>query len=63
VKKLSVGLSTNFIVLEYQRQYAAAESEALQSLINYNMTVSKINRILFRTFEAYNIKFKDFLNK
>jgi outer membrane protein TolC len=60
-KKLSVGLSTNFIVLEYQRQYAAAESDALQSLINYNMTISKINRILFRTFDAYNIKFKDFI--
>jgi len=62
-KKLSVGLSTNFQVLTYQRQYAAAQTNALQSIINYNQTLAKINKILARTFKTYNIKFKDFLKE
>ncbi len=60
-KKLSVGLSTNFQVLTYQRQYATAQTNALQSIINYNQTLAKINKILARTFKTYDIKFKDFL--
>lgn len=59
-KKLSVGLSTNFIVFDYQRQYANAQTQALRSIINYNLTRAKINKILARTFEAYEIKFKEF---
>jgi len=33
-KKLSVGLSTNFQVLQYQQQYAAAQTQLLRSTIN-----------------------------
>jgi outer membrane protein TolC len=62
-KRLNVGLSTNFIVLDYQRQYADAETQALRSVIDYNMTLAKINRTLARTLKVYDIKFKDFLKK
>lgn len=62
-KKLSVGLSTNFVVLDYQRQYANAQTQALQSVINYNLTLARINKILARTFNVYDIKFDDFINK
>jgi len=62
-KRLSVGLSTNFIVLDYQRQFADAETQSLRSVIDYNMTLARINRILARTFNVYDIKFKDFLEK
>lgn len=62
-KKLSVGLSTNFIVLDYQRQYANAQTLALQSFVNYNLTLARINRILGRTFAVYDINFEDFINK
>ena len=61
-KKLSVGLSTNFIVLDYQRQYANAQTQALRSVIDYNLTMARINRILARTFNVYDIKFDDFIN-
>ncbi|MDQ1352936.1 MAG: TolC family protein [Acidobacteriota bacterium] len=61
-KKLSVGLSTNFVVLEYQKQYATAQTQALQSVINYNLTLARINRILARTLNVYDIKFDDFIN-
>lgn len=61
-KRLAVGLTTNFIVLDYQRQYASAETQALRSTIDYTMTLARINRILARTFDVYDIKFKDFMN-
>jgi outer membrane protein TolC len=62
-KRLNVGLSTNFIVLDYQRQYANAETQALRSVIDYNMTLARINRTLGRTLKAYDIKFKDLVEK
>jgi outer membrane protein TolC len=60
-KKLSVGLSTNFEVLQYQQQYAAAQTQLLRSTINYALTQAKIKRILNRTFKAYDIKFEEVL--
>lgn len=60
-KRLSVGLSTNFIVLDYQRQYADAQTQALRSVIEYTMTRARINRTLARTLNVYDIKFKDFI--
>lgn len=62
-KKLSVGLSTNFQVLNFQRDYANAQTNALKSTIDYNLSIAKLNKILVRTFEYYHIKFKDFLKK
>ncbi len=60
-KRLSVGLSTNFEVLSYQRQYATAQTQSLGSVIDYTMTLARINQILARTFDVYGIKFKDFI--
>jgi len=60
-KKLLVGLSTNFQVMEYQRDVAQAQVNDLQSRINYGLTLAKLNKILVRTFKAYNIKLKDFI--
>lgn len=61
-KKLSVGLSTNFQVLNFQRDYANAQTNALRSIIDYNLSIAKMNKILARTFDYYHIKFTDFLN-
>lgn len=62
-RKLAVGLSTNFQVLTYQGQYADAQTLLLRSTINYILSLARINRILNRTFKAYDIKFSDFLEK
>jgi outer membrane protein TolC len=59
-KKLSVGLSTNFNVQEYQRQLADAETSYLRSVINYNLTLARLNQVLARTFKAHDIKFADY---
>ena len=59
-KKLSVGMSTNYQVLSYQRDFASAQSNALQSAINYNLTLARIHRIIGGTLTQHNIKFSDF---
>jgi len=56
-KKLSVGLSTNYQVLNYQRDFANAQTNSLKSVVDYMMTIAKINRALGRTFQVYKISF------
>jgi outer membrane protein TolC len=60
-KKLSVGLSTNFQVLQYQEQYAGAQTQLLRSTINYVLTTARINQVLNRTLKFYDLKFKNIL--
>jgi outer membrane protein len=62
-KKLSVGLSTNYLVLQYQRDFANTQIAELQSLINYSLALSRVNRVLGTTLEKNNIEFNDFLAK
>ena len=62
-KKLSVGLSTNFQVLQYQLQYAAAQTQLLRSTINYVLTTARIDQVLSRTLKKYDIEFKNILEK
>lgn len=62
-KKLSVGLSTNFEVLQYQEQYASRETQLLRSTINYVLSSARIDQVLNRTLKKYNIEFKNILEK
>lgn len=62
-KKLSVGLSTNYLVLQYQRDFANAQIAELQSLINYSLALSRVGKVLGTTLEKNNIEFNDFLAK
>lgn len=62
-KKLSVGLSTNFQVLQYQQQYAEAQTQLLRSTINYVLTSAQIDQVLNRTLKKYDIKFKKILEE
>ncbi len=62
-KRLAVGLSTNFNVLDYQRRVATAQSSMLRSVIDYSLTQARINRILNRTFQVYGINFGEFYEK
>ena len=62
-KKFSVGLSTNYMVLQAQSSYVNAVTQALSSNVEYKKTLAKINKILARTFKAYNINFRDFVKE
>ncbi len=57
--KLSVGLSTNYQVLTFQRDHADSVAKKLQSAISYELSIAEINKILGKTLKTYNIKFKD----
>jgi outer membrane protein len=58
-KKLAVGLTTNFEVLTNQQNYVQAQVSSLRSTIDYMLTLSRLNKILNRTFKVYNIKYQD----
>ncbi|MCP4215104.1 MAG: TolC family protein [bacterium] len=59
-KRQAVGITTVFLVLEAQKNYAQMQASYLQTIINYNMTVAKINKALARTFKMFDIKFENF---
>ncbi|MBN2399843.1 MAG: TolC family protein [Candidatus Aminicenantes bacterium] len=62
-KKLAVGLSTNYLVLQYQRDFSNAQIAELKSLIDYNLALSRVNKVLGSTLEKHHIEFSDFLVK
>jgi outer membrane protein TolC len=62
-KKLAVGLSTNYLVLQYQRDFSNAQIAELKSLIDYSLALSRVNKVLGSTLEKHQIEFTDFLTK
>ena len=62
-KKLAVGLSTNYLVLQYQRDFSNAQIAELKSLIDYSLALSRVNKVLGTTLEKHQIEFTDFLAK
>jgi outer membrane protein TolC len=45
-KKLKVGLTTNYVVLQYQRDLADAKTAELRALIEYNLTLAYLDKSL-----------------
>ncbi|MCK4430826.1 MAG: TolC family protein [Candidatus Aminicenantes bacterium] len=57
--KLKVGLSTNFIVLQYQRDLSNARSAELKAVIDYNLSLSKLDKAVGINLQSWNIKLSD----
>ncbi len=55
-KKLNVGLSTNYIVLQQQRDLANARSAELRALVDYNLSLAALDRAMGITLDRMNIK-------
>ena len=55
-KKLKVGLSTNYIALQYQRDLANAQSAELRAIIDYNLSLASLDKALGITLESRNVK-------
>ena len=55
-KKFEVGLSTSFNVLEFQEDLAEEQSNEIKALIDYNKSRNKLNQVIARTLETYDIK-------
>ncbi|MGD2246292.1 MAG: TolC family protein [Candidatus Aminicenantes bacterium] len=45
-KKLKVGLTTNYLVLQYQRDLATARSAELRAIIDYNLSLARLNKAM-----------------
>jgi outer membrane protein TolC len=57
MKKLSVGMSTNYFVLTYQDLLASARSSEMRALVEYNIALANIAKVTGSTLETRNITF------
>ena len=62
MKKLGVGMSTNYFVLTYQDALASARSLEMKALVDYNIAVAAIARVTGSTLETRNITLSDYAN-
>jgi len=60
-KKLYVGLTTNYFVLQYQEELANARSMELKSLIDFNLSWAKLEKSMGISLENRNIKISQFI--
>jgi outer membrane protein TolC len=58
-KKLKVGLTTNYVVLQYQRDLANARTAELKAVIEYNLTLAYLDKSLGTSLRTKNIVFSD----
>jgi outer membrane protein TolC len=55
-KKLKVGLTTDYVVLNYQRDLANAQSAELKAVIDYNLSLADLDRAMGVSLSNRNIK-------
>ena len=60
VKKLNVGLTTNYFVLQYQEGLARERSQELRSLIDYNLAWARLEKAVGKSLAKRNIKISQF---
>ncbi len=58
VKKLQVGLSTNYFVLDFQEKLANARSAEVKAKIDYILSVARLDQAMGVSLEKRNIKIK-----
>src|SRR5262249_895412 len=61
-KKYALGASTNFNVLQAQRDLAAAESKLVSAMSTYEKSRVELDRVTARTLDRLNIKIDDAIN-
>jgi outer membrane protein TolC len=60
-KKLGVGLTTNYFVLQYQEQLANTRSMEIKALVDYNLSLARLERATGTSLEARSISVADYL--
>ncbi len=60
-EKLKVGLSTNYLVLTYQRDLANAKLTENRAVVDYNLSLAALDRALGTGLKAKNMRLTDFL--
>ncbi len=61
-EKLKVGLSTNFIVLTYQRDLSNARSSELRAIVDYIISVSSLEKAMGTNLEKHNITIDEIMS-
>jgi outer membrane protein TolC len=56
-KKLKVGLTTNYVVLQYQRDLADAKTAELKAVIEYNLALAYLDKALGTSLKNKHIDF------
>lgn len=59
-KKLGVGLTTNYFVLQYQEELANAKSMEIKALVDYNLSLARLERSVGSSLRTRNITVADF---
>jgi outer membrane protein TolC len=62
-KKLNVGLTINYFVLQYQEELANARSMEIKALVDYNLSLAKLEKAMGTSLESRNIKLTEFTTK
>ncbi len=60
-EKLKVGLSTNFIVLTYQRDLSNARSSELRAVVDYIISVSSLEKAMGTNLQNHNISIDEMM--
>jgi outer membrane protein TolC len=60
-EKRRVGMSTNYVVLTYQRDLANARISELNAIVSYNVSIASLERSMGTNLAAKNIQFTDFV--
>jgi len=60
-KKLGVGLTTNYFVLQFQEELANARSMEIKALVDYNLSLARLDRASGTSLEARNVQIGDFV--
>ncbi len=61
IKKLSTGLSTNYQVIQYQKDYEQSKSSEVKAIIDLNIAVLKFKKAIGTLLDDYGIQFKNIL--
>jgi len=59
-RKVKVGLSTNYTLLQMQRDFANAQSQELKARIDYVLSLAKLDKATGTSLERHNIKWTGF---
>lgn len=59
VEKLKVGKSTNYLLLQFQRDLADARTTELKAMVDYTLSLANLDRAMGTTLETKNIKITD----
>jgi len=58
-KKLKAGMSTNYTVLQQQRDLALARTNEIRARVDYSLSLAKLEKAMGTTLESKNISFRD----